>query len=81
MPPRPSRKPPNRTASATIYVRCLPAEKAVLAAAAAKLTADIAGAKLPVHTYILQAGLEKAKAAGFTVPGAADEKKGKGGGR
>lgn len=78
---RASRKPPNRTTTANIYVRCQPAEKAALEAAAAKSVVDVPGARMPVYTWLLQAGLEKAASIGITPAGAPEAKRGKGGGR
>lgn len=84
MAPRRPRKPPVRTTSASIYVRCQPEEKAALEAAAAKAAESLPGARLPVTSFVLAAALERAAALGFTVGGQApppDEKRTKGGGR
>jgi len=74
------RPPPNRSTTASIFIRCQPEEKAALEAAAAKQAAELPGARLPVHRFVLVAALEKAKGLGFE-PVAATEKRGKGGGR
>jgi hypothetical protein len=77
---RPPRKPPVRSTTANIYVRCRPAEKDALERAAAMSVADVPGARMPVYTWLLQAGLEKARSMGIVLEIDADiERRGKGG--
>jgi uncharacterized protein (DUF1778 family) len=75
--PKGARKAPNRSTDTSIFIRCHSAQKTALERAAAAMTKDIPGAKLPVHQYVLQAALEKAAKAGFKPDH--DDEKGRGG--
>lgn len=44
-----------------VYVYCSPEEKRTLERAAAQRASNVAGAKLPVHVYVLAAALDEAR--------------------
>jgi hypothetical protein len=53
----------------SIFIRTTPDVKEALQAACDKLAAKVPGAKLHLQTFLVQAGLEKARLLGVTVPG------------
>ena len=55
-------KKPNRTAAASLLLRCGPEEKALVERAVAKLQEGLpAGAKMSTNGFILEAALERAR--------------------